>query len=68
MTKSNDFEEKIHNAAYKAEQISDIALCAVLASRSICNSAEREKHVAGVLYGIISLCEVLTNELNSITD
>lgn len=67
MTKSNVFEEKIHDAAYKAEQISDIALCAVLASRSI-NLADREKHIDGVLYGIISLCEMLTDELNSITD
>lgn len=67
MTKSNDFEEKIYNAAYKAEQISDIAFCAIHASGAI-NPADRKKHIDGVLYGIISLCETLAAELYSITD
>lgn len=67
MTKSNDFEKKIHNAAYKAEQISDIALCAVLASE-VMSCTDRDKHVMGALYGIISLREMLTAELDSITE
>lgn len=67
MTKSNDFEKKIHNAAYKAEQISDIALCAVFASGSM-SRTDRDKHVMGALYSIISLCEMLTAELDSITE
>lgn len=67
MTENNDFKAKINDAAYKAEQISDIALCAIIASRSI-NPIDREKHIDGVLHGIISLCEALATELNSITN
>ncbi len=63
MTEKNAFEAKINDAAYKAEQISDIALCAIYAA-----PADRENNIDGVLYGIISLCEALATELNSITD
>ncbi len=63
MTENNDFKAKINDAAYKAEQISDIALCAIYTS-----PANREKHIEGVLYGIISLCEALTTDLDGITD
>ncbi len=67
MKENKIVEEKICDAACKAEQISDIALCAIIASRSI-NPVDRDKHISGVLYGIISLCKALTVELSSITD
>ena len=67
MEKGNDFEEKIQNAIFKADQISSIALCAMTASGSIA-PADRDKHISGALYGIISLCEMITAELDSISD
>ncbi len=67
MKESNSFEDKIFDAVYKAEQISDIAFCAIIAAKSI-NPADREKHISGVLYGIVSLCKALTADLTSITD
>lgn len=65
---NEEFEGKLNGVAYKVEQISNIALCAILASGVMTNPAERKKHVDGVLYGIISLCEMLTDELNNITN
>lgn len=67
MKKDKLAEEKIFDAACRAEEISDIAFCAIIASRSI-NPADREKRISGVLYGIVSLCRALSDELNSINE
>lgn len=61
-------EEIIAEAACISEQIEDIALCATIASRSIPNPDDRDQHIMGVLYGIISLSKVINAKLNSIAD
>ncbi len=61
----SDLYEKIIDAACKAEQISDMVECvATLIERR----RELELYVSGSLYGVVSLCKSLQNDLNNLAE
>lgn len=57
--------EKIIDAACKAAQIGDMVECVAMLIES---RRELELYVPGSLYGIVSLCKSLQNDLNDLAE